>query len=183
MKQQYLALLRGINVGGKNLIKVTDLKACFEKHGFEDTSTYIQSGNVLFASDETGQVKLTDTIERMLSQTFNYRSRVIVVPLQQLKEIIAEAPGGFGAEPETRKYDVIFLKPPLTPTEAMQSVETREGVDRAWPGHHALYFARLTAELTQTRLSRLTSKPAYQQMTIRTWGTVNKLAALLEARA
>lgn len=45
---RYLALLRGINVGGKNIIKMADLKACFESLGFADVVTYIQSGNVLF---------------------------------------------------------------------------------------------------------------------------------------
>ena len=48
----YVALLRGINVGGKNLIKMPALKACFEENGFEDVATYIQSGNVLFSSPE-----------------------------------------------------------------------------------------------------------------------------------
>ncbi|NCP46313.1 MAG: DUF1697 domain-containing protein, partial [Flavobacteriales bacterium] len=48
---QYLALLRGINVGGNNIIKMVDLKACFEKMGFTDVKTYIQSGNVIFTSD------------------------------------------------------------------------------------------------------------------------------------
>jgi uncharacterized protein (DUF1697 family) len=55
---KYLALLRGINVGGNNIIKMVDLKACFEKMGFLDVSTYIQSGNVLFSSPETSLTKL-----------------------------------------------------------------------------------------------------------------------------
>ena len=46
----YVALLRGINVGGNNLIRMPALKACFDAGGFEDVSTYIQSGNVLFRS-------------------------------------------------------------------------------------------------------------------------------------
>jgi uncharacterized protein (DUF1697 family) len=50
---RYVALLRGINVGGKNPIKMTDLKACFEAEGFEDVATYIQSGNVVFTSDRS----------------------------------------------------------------------------------------------------------------------------------
>ena len=50
---QYVALLRGINVGGNNLIKMADLKACFEAQGFGNVATYIQSGNVLFTSDDT----------------------------------------------------------------------------------------------------------------------------------
>ena len=58
----YVALLRGINVGGKNLIRMPALKACFEENGFEDVSTYIQSGNVLFATAEKGSKALTERI-------------------------------------------------------------------------------------------------------------------------
>ena len=55
---RYVALLRGINVGGNNLIKMTELKACFEEQGFADVATYIQSGNVLFTRAESGAAKL-----------------------------------------------------------------------------------------------------------------------------
>ena len=68
----YVALLRGINVGGKNLIRMPALKACFEENGFEDVATYIQSGNVLFASSETRNAALTDRIEAMLAESFDY---------------------------------------------------------------------------------------------------------------
>lgn len=68
---QYLALLRGINVGGKNIIKMVDLKACFEEMDLSDVTTYIQSGNVVFASTETDSAKLTDKIEKTLSKRFN----------------------------------------------------------------------------------------------------------------
>jgi uncharacterized protein (DUF1697 family) len=57
---QYLALLRGINVGGKNIIKMADLKACFESLGFSDVVTYIQSGNVLFKSADKDKVEVDE---------------------------------------------------------------------------------------------------------------------------
>ena len=63
----FIALFRGINVGGSNLIKMADLKACFERNGFEDVATYIQSGNVVFAAGDTSQSALTGRIERMRS--------------------------------------------------------------------------------------------------------------------
>jgi uncharacterized protein (DUF1697 family) len=75
---KYVTLLRGINVGGKNLIKMSELKACFETLGFEDVSTYIQSGNVLFSTTRSGQAKLTSLVEEALSKAFNYQSRVVV---------------------------------------------------------------------------------------------------------
>jgi uncharacterized protein (DUF1697 family) len=69
----YVALLRGINVGGKNLIKMPELKACFEVAGFQEVVTYIQSGNVPFRSAGSGSAALARRIEEMLTSTFGYR--------------------------------------------------------------------------------------------------------------
>jgi uncharacterized protein (DUF1697 family) len=67
---RYVALLRGINVGGRNKISMADLRAAFDDHGFGSVSTYIQSGNVLFESD-TNFASLEGDIEGMLERRFN----------------------------------------------------------------------------------------------------------------
>ncbi|MBL8103609.1 MAG: DUF1697 domain-containing protein [Anaerolineales bacterium] len=178
----YLALLRGINVGGKNIIKMVDLKASFESMGFSDVKTYIQSGNVVFASVEKDNARLTDEIEKTLSKRFNYMSRLVLVAHSEMKKIVAGAPKGFGGEPDTYRYDVIFLKEPLTPKEAMKSVSTREGVDTAHAGKQALYFSRLISRASQSHLTKIIGLPVYQNMTIRNWNTTTKLLALMEGQ-
>ena len=70
----YVALLRGINVGGKNLIRMPALKACFEAKGFEDVATYIQSGNVLFRAPASPAPELSRRIEKMLAQGVRLRT-------------------------------------------------------------------------------------------------------------
>jgi uncharacterized protein (DUF1697 family) len=182
-EEMYLALLRGINVGGKNVIKMTDLKACFEEMGFAEVSTYIQSGNVLFSASANGEAKLSATIEKALSKRFGYESRVVVVSHQQLERAVKRAPKGFGRKPERYRYDVIFLKEPLSAKEAMKSVSTKDGVDQVWRGDGVLYFSRLIAKATASHLSRIVGLPVYQEMTIRNWNTTTKLLALMEARA
>lgn len=179
---QYVALLRGINVGGKNLIKMTALKASFEELGFEDVRTYIQSGNVLFRATGSS-AKLTKEIEGALSKTFNYESRVVVRSLKQMKDIVAHAPTGFGSDPATYRYDVIFLKEPLTAAKAMKSVRTKEGVDQAWAGKGVLYFSRLISKATESYLARIITMPVYQNMTIRNWNTTTKLLNMMQATA
>ena len=176
----YVALLRGINVGGKNLIKMAELRACFEALGFQNVRTYIQSGNVLFGTDEPDQARLTSQIEDALSKTFNYQSRVVVRSDEEMKAIVANAPKGFGSDPATYRYDVIFLKEPLNAAEAMKSVTTKEGVDQAFAGDGVLYFSRLISKATQSRLSRIVSMPIYQSMTIRNWNTTTRLLNMLE---
>lgn len=178
---QYVALLRGINVGGKNLIKMAELKACFEALGFKDVRTYIQSGNVLFSTDESGQVRLTSQIEDALSITFNYSARVVVRSADEMKAIVTDAPKEFGSDPATYRYDVIFLKEPLTSAEAMQTITTKEGVDQAFAGNGVLYFSRLISKVTQSHVSRIASMPIYQSMTIRNWNTTTRLVNMMEA--
>ncbi len=125
----YVALLRGINVGGSNLIRMAALKACFEAKGFRDVTTYIQSGNVLFTASRANQRTLTGQIEKALSKTFAYQSRVVVRSFEQMKATVGKAPKGFGRQPTAYRYDVIFLKDPLTPDEAIKSVTAKPGVD------------------------------------------------------
>lgn len=178
---QYVALLRGINVGGNNLIKMTALKACFEALDFQNVRTYIQSGNVLFITPDFDRTALTSQIEDALSSAFNYQSRVVIRSHQELQAIVARAPQGFGSDPDAYRYDVIFLKEPLTAAEAMQSVCTKEGVDTAFAGDGVLYFSRLISKATQSRLTRIITLPVYQSMTIRNWNTTTRLLSMMQA--
>ena len=175
----YVALLRGINVGGSNLIRMAALKACFEAEGFGDVATYIQSGNVLFTAGRANQRTLTGQIEKALSKTFAYQSRVVVRSFEQMRATVERAPKGFGRQPAAYRYDVIFLKDPLTPEEAMKSVKAKSGVDRVFAGDGVLYFSRLISRAAQSQLSRVVATPAYQNMTIRNWNTTVKLFDLM----
>ena len=176
----YVALLRGINVGGSNLIRMPALKACFETLGLRGVKTYIQSGNVLFTS-RLKVPALTGQIEKAIAATFACESRVFVRSLEEMKAIVAGAPRAFGARPTEYRYDVIFLRQPLTADEAMKSVPVNPGVDRVFAGDGVLYCSRLISKATQSRLSRITGKPVYQSMTIRNWNTTRKLAELMES--
>ncbi len=178
----YVALLRGINVGGKNLIKMSALKDCFEAGGFDEVATYIASGNVLFRATEAAPA-LTERIEKLLSKTFDYRAAVVVRSHTQMRAIVEGAPKRFGADPATYHSDVIFLKPPLTAKAALKQMPTKEGVDEAHAGRGAIYFARLSSKAAQSRLSRVVSMPIYQSMTIRSWSTTTKLQRLIEERS
>jgi uncharacterized protein (DUF1697 family) len=177
---RYVALLRGINVGGNNLIKMAALKTCFEANGFGEVATFIQSGNVLFEAREPGQARLVQEIEKMLAATFAYPANIVLRSRKQMRDVVARAPEGFGTEPAKYRYDVVFLKDPLKAAVALKSVPTREGVDRVYGGTGVLYSSRLISRATQSRLSRLVSMPIYQQMTIRNWNTTTKLLKMLE---
>ena len=177
--QTYLALLRGINVGGKNVIKMADLRECFEAAGFGDVATYIQSGNVIFRTPTTALRTLTNRIERMLAAAFDYEASVVMRARKQMRAVVTDAPAGFGEQPETYRYDVIFLKAPLTATDAMEGVPARPGVDQSWAGSGVLYFSRRIDQASRSYLSRLASMPLYQRVTVRNWNTTTRLLTLM----
>ena len=176
----YVTLLRGINVGGNNLIKMTELATLFEALGYTDVRTYIQSGNVLFGADEPDRARLTSAIEDALSRTFNYESRVVVRSHEELRDIVTHAPDGFGSDPANYRYDVIFLKEPLTSAEAMKRVFIKEGVDQVSAGNGVLYFSRLISKASQSQMTRIIGLPIYQNMTVRNWNTTTKLLNMME---
>jgi uncharacterized protein (DUF1697 family) len=177
---RFVALLRGINVGGKNLIRMPALKASFEAGGFEDVVTYIQSGNVLFRTAQSGSVALGRRIEKMLSAGFDYRASVVVRSHAQMRAVVEGAPEGFGADPAAYRYDVLFLKEPLTARAALKSVPSREDVDEVSAGRGVLYWSRLISRATQSHISRVVSMPIYQSMTIRNWNTTSTLLRMMD---
>jgi uncharacterized protein (DUF1697 family) len=179
--KSYVVLLRGINVGGKNTISMTELKFCLEEQGFEDVMTYIQSGNVILQSS-LDATALGQKIEAMLSNKFKLDSsmiKVLILTEDQLQAVIDERPKGFGEQPDTYHSDAIYLMG-IDADQAMSVFNPREGVDQVWPGNGVIYSQRLSALRTKSRLSKIVGTPAYQSMTIRSWSTTTKLLSLMQ---
>lgn len=176
----FAILMRGINVGGKNIVPMAGLKSCLERLGFSNVSTFIASGNVILASDERAD-EIQARIERALPESFKLDSeniKVLVLTRAQLQAIIENKPQGFGEEPEKYHSDAIFLMG-IDATQAMRVFDPKEGVDKVWAGDGVIYSQRLSALRTKSRLSRIIGTPAYQLMTIRNWHTTTKLLELL----
>src|SRR5690348_5195391 len=97
---RYVALLRGVNVGGNALIKMAELKTALEGGMLSDVSTYIQSGNVLFASRETDKTKLGKTIAGKIKKAFGLTVGVIVYSEVEWKKVVSGAPAWWGKDPK-----------------------------------------------------------------------------------
>ena len=179
-ENRYVALLRGINVGGNNLIKMLDLRSSFANMGFTDVETYIASGNVVFSSKQPNKAKLTKTIEKALSDAFSYESRVVVVSRSEMERVVTQAPKGFGGDAAQYRYDVLFVREPLTTSELLADVKATPGVDTAHAGDHALYFRRLISKADQSTLNKLGQRASYKNITVRNWNTTMKLLGLLQ---
>jgi uncharacterized protein (DUF1697 family) len=174
---RYVALLRGINVGGRNPVPMADLRAAFEGAGHTAVRTYIQSGNVLF---EAGGRIDEDAVEAVLERRFGVPLVVVLRTERHLRAVVDGAPDGFGQRPQEFHSDVVFLKAPLSSRQAMRVVQLRDGVDQAWPGRGVVYFQRLSARRTASRMSKIVGTPEYKRMTIRSWATTTKLLSLLD---
>lgn len=180
----YLALLRGINVGGKNKVPMAGLKTLLEEIGLEDVSTYIASGNAMFRSTLTAST-IARRIEAGLTATFRLDDelvKVLVLSHEQLKAIVDKRPRGFGDKPDTYHSDAVFLMG-IDRDEAFAVFKPRDGVDQVWAGDGVIYSQRLSAQRTKSRLSKIMESPLYKSMTIRSWQTTQKLLELLEAGA
>jgi len=179
----YVILMRGINVGGKNKIPMAELRQRLEELGFEDVATYIQSGNVILHSD-LDPTAVSAEIEDMLPRQFKLDSatvRVVALEYATFKKIVMQAPNDFGTDKQRYRDNVIFLMD-SSPAEAMQQIDTREGVDMVWQGECAIYFRNSVPNATKSRLSKITQRPIYQSITIRNWNTTSRLMELLEER-
>jgi len=177
----YLLLLRGINVGGKNKIPMSNLRKCLEELGFTNVTTFIASGNVILDSSKK-PIEIKKLIEKALSVCFKIDSdviKVLVLTCKQLQAIIEQKPKGFGDHPEKYHSDAIFLLD-IDVKQAISLFNPREGVDKIWPGDGVIYSQRLSAMRTKSRLREVMGTPEYKSMTIRNWSTTTTLLRLLE---
>ena len=177
----YVALLRGINVGGKNKVPMADLRRMLIELGYEDVATYIASGNVVLRSDRPAD-EIRARIEDALPRTFRLHSAlisVVVLSHAQLRAVVDGRPAGFGDEPDTYHSDAIFLIG-IEAAEAMAAFDPRPGVDTVWAGEGVIYSQRLSAERTRSRLNKVMGSRAYRSMTIRNWATTTALLRLLD---
>jgi uncharacterized protein (DUF1697 family) len=185
--RSYLALLRGVNVGGKNKLAMSALSKRLTDLGLQDVSTVLATGNVLLRSSKPART-LGEQIESVLVEDFGLQQdpvKVLVLTAAQVNAVVENKPDHFGDEPDTYYCDAIFLMG-ISASSAMTAFNPREGVDRIWPGDGVIYSQRLSAQRTKSRLSTVMSSPLYKSMTIRSWSTTvrlnNRLSALDASR-
>ncbi len=175
----WVALLRGINVGGNNVIRMADLKRSFERLGCEDVRTLIASGNVVFRS-ALPRARLERRLEAALSKEYGYESRLVLRTLPELERLVAGAPKGWGMD-KGRRYNVCFLRPAVDSREVLDGLEPKPELEQVTWRPGVLFWTARFADLTRTSMVKLASKPLYQQMTVRNWNTTRKVLALMQA--
>lgn len=165
-------------MGGKNVIKMTLLKEVFERCKYKNVLTYIQSGNVIFEAEENDVRKITDKLESMLSKTFVYNAKLVVLSEEQLKKVVSNAPKDWKTNNNLRCY-VAFTKAPTTPGELLKEVKLKEGVDSVKLGENLIYMTTLLSGISKSGFTKLVGTPVYQNITIRNFKTIVKILSLI----
>lgn len=177
---QYLALLRGINVGGSNIIAKDDLRRCFESLGLGDVRTYLQSGNVLFRSGPSSIKELTGAIEDGLSRRFHYRAQAVVISHRKYKSAVQAAPPDWGAD-DDRKHNGLFTLAGVTPRRVLSQLPApNQDIETVTAGNGVIFWSASCEHLSKTTMMKVASLPLYKQLTVRNHRTVLKLLALLD---
>jgi len=175
----FVALLRGVNVGGNNMISMSSLKKSFEALGFNDVVTYINSGNIIFKSKEADARKLESKIEKMLSKEYQLDSRVVLRSLSEMEKLVKNLPRNWNDDSGWR-YNVIFLRHTIDSEKILAELEVKKDIEEVvyYPG--ALLWRAQISELTRTNMLKLSSRKMYQDMTIRNQNTTRKLYELMK---
>ena len=138
----YIAFLRGVNPGGKNKIHMEELKTYLENNVFGAVITYLNSGNVLFSSDQNGREELASQIESMIKVKFGFDIPVFVILRQDLEDILQNAPAWWGAGREGIYDNLIFIMPPAVFSQVLDEIGTpREGLEQIQNYKEAIFWS------------------------------------------
>ncbi len=171
---KYVALLRGINVGGNNKVEMSKLKKVFESIGFKNVSTYINSGNVIF---ETDRKDLEPLIEKVLEETFGFPLRIVIRDAQNIKTLCKDIPEDWLNDTEQRT-DVLFLWDEFNTKKSIDLITTT-GVDTLRYLDGAIIWNVKRKDVAKSGMKKFIGTLLYKNMTARNINTVRKLNELL----
>ena len=180
---EYVALLRGINVGGNNKVVMSELRAQIAAAGFANVRTYINSGNLLFeaeAEDQASREDVAQTVEDILARHYDFPIRLALLTAQDYLAQLDELPDWWHGEVARR--DALFYTRGLDRDHVRERIEAMELGDEAVHfGEHAVFWGKFDEKsfLKTAYHKRLLREEFYRQVTIRSGSTVEKIAAML----
>lgn len=176
----YVALLRGINVGGKNKVEMNRLKSVFEDAGMTSVRTYINSGNVVFRSSVRARVRLAGLLEDAIAQGFGFTVDLLVRDIKSMRAVVEALPDRW-RDDKTMKCDVMFLWDDVARPSVVEQLRIRPEFEDVRYVSGALIWRVDRENVTRSGMMKLVSTPLYKRMTIRNCNTTRKLLLLMES--
>ena len=178
--ERYIAFLHDINISGKNKVLMAELKKEFEKLGFGDVQTYLNSGNAAFSSDKDDIRTITKRIEIMIKNHFTLDIPVFVISKKELEDILHNAPDWWGTENKEIYDNLIFIIPPAAFAQIYSEIgEPREELEKIKNYKKAIFWSFCRKDYQKTNWWAKTANSAISsKLTIRTANTVRKIVEM-----
>jgi len=175
---EYVALLRGINVGGHNRVEMPKLAEVFLGLGFTNVRTYLNTGNVVFRTETQTDTELASTIQSAIAEHFGLEIRTLVRSRPAIEATAADLPAGWSND-KLMKSDVMFLLDDTAEQDVLNQLKIVDGVDDVRYSDGAILWRVDRADQNRSGMNKLVGTRLYRQMTVRNCNTFRAIAALL----
>jgi len=174
---KYVAFLRGINVGGNNMIKMERLREIVAALGFENVKTYVNSGNVIFETKKTGDKKLAAAVHEVIKKELGMDISVMVRSVDEIKEIVKKNPY-HGRFENDKELHIFFLNEPLSPEHQKLLLANNSETELITLDERTIYYLPRAGILEGVLGKGFIDRKLRIQATARNWRTVNKVAEM-----
>ena len=176
----YVAFLRAINVGGNNMVSMKSLKTGFERLGYRDVATYINSGNVLFRAAAGTGPALERAIDAMLAREFGVAGKTVVRSHAEMARLVKRIRRAWKHADPAMRNNVMFLRRAVDSHACLDGVKLQPGVDHVVYCPGTLLWSVPVSASSRSAMVKLSSARIYQEMTVRNLNTTMKVFELME---
>jgi uncharacterized protein (DUF1697 family) len=176
----YIALLRGINVGGNNKIDMKLLKTAFEQVGMISVVTYINSGNIIFTDNDHLKSKIPAILEEAIHANFGIQIKVVVLSFDDFKKVMQSLPESWTND-QQMKSDVLFLWDDINDESVLDKLVIKPEIDTVKYVTGAILWSVHRENVTKSGMMKLVGSKIYHQMTIRNVNTTRQIYKLMQA--
>ncbi len=174
----FVALLRGVNVGGKSKVEMPRLRTLFETAGLDNVRTYINSGNVIFTGSRVVVPKLTSKLENAIESEFGFEVKLLLRDIETMSAVESAIPGHWVTDSSMRT-DVLFLWDEIANPDIVDELPVREGVDNVLYASGAIIWQVAAENLNRSGRTKIIGGQIYKAATVRNANTVRKLVAMM----
>lgn len=179
---KYIALLRGINISGKNKISMPELKKLLEENNYQNVSTYLNSGNIIFESSIDNKETIMDNIHTLIKTKFILDIPVYITTDKELEDILNNSPKWWGSSNKENYDNLIFIIPPTKYEEVYNTIGSpKEDLEQIEEYNNCIFWS---FDLKNYRKSNWWVKTAStdikNKITIRTANTMKKILEICQ---